>query len=102
MPPGGGHWSGADVQTCVKKADTPFTVAGNDWSVFDAKDGAYDATNDVSNVLPPPPYPVNSQPVANGQCVRGWVLFPVSFGTAVVSVKYKPGSDTPTVWSVTP
>jgi hypothetical protein len=100
-PPTGGHWAGADIQTCLKQTDTEFTVSGSDWSVADAQNGQYNATSETYSDFPTPQYPFSSEPVAVGTCVRGWVLFPVSYGIGIITVKYKPSSKTPAIWSAT-
>jgi hypothetical protein len=98
-PPSGGHWVGADVQTCLKESRTNFTVSWGDWSVSDAGNGQYQASPDRLSEFPTPQYPFATEPLAVGECVRGWVVFPVAFGVQVTSVKYKPEGRTPVFWT---
>jgi hypothetical protein len=99
---GGHHWVGADVQLCLKQApaDGPVKADWNRWSVSDAQFGNYDSSRLTYNQFPTPEYPDGDAPVAIGDCVRGWVLFPVGDGVAITTVKYTPNSDsTPEIWS---
>ncbi|MGV9868087.1 hypothetical protein [Rhodococcus koreensis] len=100
-PPSGGHWVGADLQTCVDESDVNFTVSWNGWSVTDARNGAYEASSLTYSAFPTPKYPFGSTAVSVGECVRGWVLFPVQDGVGITAVKYKPSSKVTAVWSAT-
>jgi hypothetical protein len=68
-PPSGGHWVGADIQTCLKKSspDYAFKVSWSDWSVSDANNGQYRASGETYSEIPTPQYPVSSEPVAVGE-----------------------------------
>ena len=98
-PPSGGHWVGADVQTCLKGSPRPFTINFTDWSVADDSTGRYPGTGEFHVEFPTPQYPLTPEVLANGECVRGWVFFPVSFGVQIVTVKYKQGPLNPAFWS---
>jgi hypothetical protein len=100
-PVSGGHWVGADVQLCVKRAPAgnPFYASWSSWAGSDAMFGNYPASSLTYSQFPTPTYPV-SDPVATGDCVRGWVLFPVGDGVTVTTVKYTPNSSSaPAAWS---
>jgi hypothetical protein len=102
-PVSGGHWVGADVRVCVKQppADSPVNATWSTWSVSDAQFGNYNSSNLTYNQFPTPEYPDgDGNPVAIGDCVRGWVLFPVGDGVSITTVKYTPSSaSTPVMWS---
>jgi hypothetical protein len=98
-PPSGGHWAGADAQTCLKKSFKTFTVGWNDWSAADAKNGQYQATGGRFAEFPTPQYPFSKEPVAVGECVRGWVVFAVAFGVELTTVKFKPSFSPPVFWA---
>jgi hypothetical protein len=98
-PPSGGHWVGADVQACLKDSRTAFTVSWGDWSVSDSGNGQYQASTDRLSEFPTPQFPFASEPLAVGECVRGWVAFPVAFGVQITTVKYKPEGRIPVFWS---
>lgn len=94
-----GHWVGADVQTCLKDSHGPFTVSWSDWSVSDSSYGQYAASSDNYSDFPTPLYPFKQEPLAVGECVRGWVLFAVAYGVKISTVKYMPEARSPAFWS---
>jgi hypothetical protein len=98
-PASGGHWVGADVETCVKTSPRPFAINFSDWSAADDSSGRYPATGEFHAEFPTPQYPLVSEVLADGECIRGWVFFPVSFGVQVNTVKYKQGPLNPAFWS---
>lgn len=98
-PPGGGHWVGAEVQTCVDAAMVPTAVSWSEWSVLDATNGRYPASSLTYNQFPRPEYPVGSEVVNVGECVRGWVVFPVADGAAIDRVRYTPNQSVNATWS---
>ena len=100
MPAGGGHWAGADVQTCLKKAAGDFTVSGRDWSVADAQGHEYGASAETDDSFPTALYPTSPESLAVGTCNRGWLVFPVPYGVDVITVEYKPAYQAPAIWSV--
>jgi hypothetical protein len=96
----GGHWVGADIQTCLKNAGKAFIIAWSDWSAFDAQSNESKASLQMYSGFPPHLYPFGPKDtVAVGECVRGWVLFAVGFGTQITMVRYTPSFDGPGFWS---
>ena len=103
-PASGGHWVGADIETCLKKQSLysrTLTVGWSDWSVSDAQNGQYISSDKPYSGFPTPQYPFSDEPIVEGECVRGWVLFPVAKRTIITKVKYKPSFDDPAFWSAT-
>ena len=103
-PASGGHWVGADIETCLKKQSLysrTLTVGWSDWSVSDAQNGQYISSDKPYSGFPTPQYPFSDEPIVEGECVRGWVLFPVAKRTTITKVKYKPSFDDPAFWSAT-
>ena len=98
--PSGGHWVGADIQTCLMKADTKFTVSLREWSAGDAHNGQYKANSLGYRDFPGRQYP-DIGPVAVGECVRGWILFQVTGGVDITTVNYAPNFKTSAIWFVT-
>ena len=100
-PARGGHWVGADIRTCLKMSDygRKLTVGWSDWSVSDAQNGQYISSDKPYSGFPGPQYPFSNEPIVEGECVRGWVLFPVAKRTTITKVKYKPSFDDPAFWS---
>ncbi|MGW4478031.1 hypothetical protein [Rhodococcus triatomae] len=99
-PPGGGHWAAAEVRTCVDTAPSQTTVNWSPWSVLDTTDGRYPASDLTYNQFPLPEYPFGSEPVNVGECVRGWVVFPVADGAVINRVRYAPNESVVTTWNV--
>jgi len=98
-PPSGGHWAGADVQVCVREAHNDFIVGWDSWSVADADYGHYPQGAATLQEFPSPEFPAAPQPLAVGQCARGWVVFAVAVGVEVTLVKYKPIRGRAAFWS---
>ncbi|MFI6432845.1 hypothetical protein [Rhodococcus oryzae] len=96
-PPGGGHWVSAEVQTCVDVAQSTTAVWWSEWSVLDATDGRYPASSVTHPQFPRPEYPFSV--VAVGDCMRGWVVFPVADGAAIDRVRYTPNESVTATWS---
>jgi hypothetical protein len=98
-PQSGGHWAGADVQTCVTQSQSDFATKSTDWAVSDAAGLASQGTILADASFPSPTYPI-AQPLGVGQCVRGWTLFPVAYKAVVSTVGYAPESGPAAVWAV--
>lgn len=98
-PPRGGHWASANVQTCVKDSQPPLAVGYGDWLATDASGGVYRASAMNDKPSPAPRYP-ETDSVAPGACVSGWVMFPVAFGAVVETVAYRPNPDANVAWAV--
>ncbi|MET4610654.1 hypothetical protein ABIC28_001632 [Rhodococcus sp. PvR044] len=98
-PSGGGHWVSAEVQTCVDASPSPMSVSWSEWSVLDATNGRYPVSGLTYNQFPRPEYPVGSEVVNVGECVRGWVVFPVADGAAIDRVRYTPNQSVNATWS---
>jgi hypothetical protein len=99
-PPSGGHWTAAEVRTCVDAAPSQATVNWSTWSVQDTTDGRYPASDLTYNQFPVPEYPFGSEPVNVGECVRGWVVFPVADGAVINRVRYAPNESVTATWNV--
>jgi hypothetical protein len=93
-----GHWVSADIETCVQKSDMPFTADWYAWSVVDANSGDYDAGNVKFSAFRAPQFP-HGETVAVGDCVRGWVSFPVIDGVDITKVKFQPNTRVSAEWS---
>ena len=93
-----GHWVSADIETCVRKSDVTVTTDWYAWSVVDANSGDYDAGNVKYSAFRAPQYP-HREAVAVGDCVRGWVSFPVIDGVDITKVKFQPNPSVSAEWS---
>jgi hypothetical protein len=93
-----GHWVSADVETCVHKSDVTVTTNWYVWSVVDANDGDWDAGNVAYSAFRAPQYP-HRLTIAVGDCIRGWVSFPVADGVDITKVKVQPNPSVSAEWS---
>lgn len=98
-PSGGGHWAGAEVRTCVDSASSNISVSWDEWSAIDATNGRYGAANITYGQFPIPAYPFTPETVNTGECVRGWVVFPVADGAQIDRVRYTPNDSANATWS---
>jgi hypothetical protein len=92
-PPGpaGYTWGSAEVQVCtLAQAKAKVTVDWKTWSLRYADNSLVAAADANDNAFPRPEYPFASQPLAAGQCVRGWITFAVPANSQPIAVQYQP------------
>ncbi|MBF6291783.1 hypothetical protein IU454_07885 [Nocardia farcinica] len=99
-PPSGGHWVGADVRFCLDAAARSVAVGWGPWTAVDADYGSYPSSSLSYPSFPRPLYPISEGPVAVGDCVRGYVVFPVPDGVTVTRIKYAPAAGVAATWTV--
>jgi hypothetical protein len=95
-PASGGRWYAADVQLCAGRAEV--TAGWRQWVVLDASGGRYEGASVSYRQFPVPTFPFVETPVPAGECVRGWVMFPVGEGTQIERVRF---TDTRNVQAMT-
>jgi hypothetical protein len=89
--PAGYTWGSADVQVCtLSSAKANVTVDWKTWSLRYADNSVVPASDKNDDAFPRPEYPFSSQPLAAGQCVRGWITFAVPAGGKPATVQYQP------------
>ena len=89
--PAGYTWGSADVQVCtLANAKSNVTVDWKTWSLRFADNSVVPASDKNDDAFPRPEYPFASQPLANGQCVRGWITFSVPANSRPTTVQYQP------------
>jgi hypothetical protein len=89
--PAGYTWGSADVQVCtLPSAKANVTVDWKTWSLRYADNSVVPASDKNDDAFPRPEYPFASQPLAAGQCVRGWITFAVPAGGKPATVQYQP------------
>jgi hypothetical protein len=96
----GERWDAIDVKVCVTDKSTLSWVP---WDLVGTDDGLYGGSDLEYNQFPQPAYPDGDQPVAGGQCVRGWIVFPVKTSAVIKQVQYSlnDGNDVTVVhWTV--
>lgn len=99
-PAGGGHWAAAEVRTCVDGAPQQVSVDWSPWTALDTTDGRYPHSSLTYNQFPLPQYPFSSEPVNVGECVRGWVVFPVADGATINRIRYAANENATATWNV--
>jgi hypothetical protein len=89
--PSGYTWGSADVQVCtLADAKGNVTVDWKTWSLRYADNSVVAASDKNDDAFPRPEYPFTSRPLAGGQCVRGWITFPVPADSKPTAVEYQP------------
>jgi hypothetical protein len=89
--PAGYTWGSADVQVCtLSSAKANVTVDWKTWSLRYADNSVVPANATNDDAFPRPEYPFASQPLAAGQCVRGWITFAVPASGKPATVQYQP------------
>lgn len=99
-PPSGSHWTAAEVRTCVESGPTPVNVDWTPWTASDTTDGRYPSSSVTYNQFPLPQYPFSSEQLNVGECVRGWIVFPVADDATIDRIRYAPSAAIGATWSV--
>ena len=97
--PAGTGWAAADVQVCVlASAIFDVTVSQGPWLLVFA-DGPGTPPSPARDAgLPQPAYPTEHRRLHPGECVRGWLAFPVPAERRPVAVQYSPTGADPITW----
>ncbi len=99
--PAGDGWAAADVQVCaVATGIFDVTVSQGPWLLLLSGGPGTPASQAPPGALPQPGYPTGYQRLHPGQCVRGWIGFPVPAGARPVAVQYSPSGADPISWPV--
>lgn len=112
--PEGLVWGAADVRVCVPdvppsevfedeqvpEAEDRWFVSTAPWSLLYEDGSLVTSSNTGYSSFPQPEYPWGDQPVSLGQCVRGWIVFPVPDDTSPIGVQYAPSGTAPVTWRV--
>lgn len=67
------------------------------WSLKGEDDGIYTSAGEYYDDAPKPLYP-EGEPVAKGECVRGWILFDASKDVKMTEIRYRPDSNDSGTW----
>jgi hypothetical protein len=95
-------WGAADVQACSLAGSIfEVSVSAGPWSLLYADGTAISASYAGHPQFPQPAYPTTVRRLQPGQCLRGWIVFPVPPATTPQWVRYAPPDpDTvPLNWS---
>jgi hypothetical protein len=89
----------ADVQVCVvRTAIFDVTISRGPWQLLLPGGPALAPTPAPGPGAPQPGYPTDHRRVAPGECVRGWLVFPLPSGAAPVAIQYAPTGAQPVTW----
>jgi len=99
-PMDGGHWAGAEVRTCSVSAESKLKVSWSQWLLRDTEDGRHERSKISWETFPLPEYPFAPQRVEAGECVQGWVVFPVPDTVEISRVEYSPNDSIRARWDV--
>lgn len=83
----GFEWGAADVEVCVK---VDGTLVNSSWLLIYADHTTIEPSSVGYQQFPLPAYPWGEKEVTAGQCVRGWITFPVPAGKRPATVQYNP------------
>lgn len=90
----GERYAAADVKQCGGVPDY------SSWSVADTDSGVYEATSTTYQDFPKPEFPFAADHLLSpGQCVHGWVMFPVAEDARIAAVTFSGGGEQST-WKV--
>jgi hypothetical protein len=85
----GFEWGAADVEVCSKIAGYLNNLS---WTLVYADHTRIEASSVGYQQFPLPEYPTGDTDITAGQCIRGWITYPVPAGKRPVSVHYQPQS----------
>lgn len=112
--PAGLVWGALDVRVCVPDRppsevypdedfaaeDDGYTVSTQPWALTYEDGSVVASSHTLYTQFPQPEYP-DGLPVGLGQCVRGWIVFPVPEDAAPVGVQYALyGVAQPLTWQI--
>jgi hypothetical protein len=99
--PSGSVWGAADVQVCVQhSAIFDVSVSRGPWLLLSREGRTIAASLAVDAGFPQPAYPADHRRLHPGECVRGWIVFPVPAAERPVAVQYAPAGAQPINWGV--
>lgn len=96
--PAGYVWGGLDVEVCLPSEAGEYAVASYVWKLTMPDHSSIEPSSSIYDQFPQPEYPFE-QAVTPGQCVRGWIVFPVPGDSRPTGVSYAPDSS-PLTWVV--
>lgn len=92
----GFEWGAADVEICPKIEGH---VVRENWRLTYADHTTIEPSSVGYQQFPEPNYPWDERDVSAGQCIRGWVTYPVPIGKRPATIQYQ-SSSFRTDWQV--
>jgi hypothetical protein len=98
-------WGAADIKICAGTGDggtmTGISITSEPWSLVYA-DGSSATPSSVGyQQFPKPEFPWGDHALLWGQCMRGWLVFPVPASQKAATVEYRPSQSYEGVPAVT-
>lgn len=95
--PEGYQWAGLDVKVCVPDSPPPsgsdgYYITTTVWKLAFPDGSLVDTSHTGYQGFPQPEYPWGDTEVALGQCIRGWLVFPVPSDDQPSGVHYTGGN----------
>ncbi|SSC26059.1 Hypothetical protein KLENKIAIHU_4688, partial [Klenkia terrae] len=88
-----------DVQVCYDATALNFDN-NQSWVLIDDNNGNYGPSNTGYSQFPAPKFPFGDITVVAGQCIRGWIVYPVLVDATIVNIAYLPyGATSPVRWT---
>ncbi|WDM42537.1 hypothetical protein KV395_04300 [Microbacterium luteolum] len=81
------HWVSIDVQVCNNTADDG-SASTAPWTLRDSDSRSYESSSTGYNQFPNPQYAWGDVDLFAGECLRGWITFPVLDGATLTNVRY--------------
>jgi hypothetical protein len=99
--PGDYAWAAVDVQTCAS-ASVIFNAAvtGLQWLLVYGDGTEVEPARTAYPQFPRPRYPIAQRTLRAGECVRGWIMFPVPAAAKPQLIRYAPFGSAPVDWVV--
>lgn len=103
----GNHWAAARIRTCwtgevAGVTGDVLSVSWLPWSLVDSQDGRWSSfeSGTVPDNWLQPVYPEGDELLRKGECVTGWVQFPVDDGVKVTEIRYAGDGTASVSWKV--
>jgi hypothetical protein len=101
--PGAYEWAAVDVRSCASKTSIfAASVSSLRWEVVYSDDTALEPTRVSYPQFPQPLYPSTQYSLKPGECVRGFIVFPVPAGAKPLVVRYAPYNAPSVDWQAGP
>lgn len=81
------HWSSVEVEVCNNTAEDGY-ASSSPWTLRDSDSRSHEPSSVGYNQFPSPQYAWGDAPLFAGDCLRGWITFPVLDGVTVEMVRY--------------
>ncbi|MGN7947490.1 DUF4352 domain-containing protein [Microbacterium sp. 22215] len=96
----GNHWVSIDVQVCNNSDEDSYATT-NPWALRDAESRSFDSSSTGYSQFPNPQYAWGEVDLPAGECVRGWITFPVLDDVTLTTARYvSPATNERVDWTL--